>query len=229
VLAELLGDCVVIDRLTPELDRMHPLGAHHPDPALRPVLDEIRGIPFRADHGFTACVLERCAPLLLPVVFAEELHALQPEIAPFCQTLAVTGFLIAPLAAGGCCAGFVWQFRSDAQRPLNEDDMHFLHETAIRLALGVGSRELEEAPRREGQDPGGAPAPVDLHRLLTPREHAVLERIGDGDDDGAIADRLQLSPRTVEWYRQRIRRRRGVRDDAGIGAAARKLRAKRQG
>jgi DNA-binding CsgD family transcriptional regulator len=221
VLAELLGDAVVIDLLTPECDWMYPVGAHDADPRRRELLDRVRGIPFRADHGFTASVLERGETLLFPAVCPEEIHALQPEIAPVCKALGVTGFAIAPLAARGRCAGFLWQLRTGDGPRLSEDDRLFLHEVAVRVALGIETWRLDDALQLAPPDPRAVAGTAPLERLLTPRERAVFESIGRGDDDRVIAERLQLSARTVEWYRRRIQARLGVSDHAGLVAKAR--------
>jgi DNA-binding CsgD family transcriptional regulator len=221
VLAQALADAIVIDVLTPERDWMYPLGVHAPDPARRNALTRIRGIPFRADHGFTAPVLDSGDTLLFPCIRPDEIRALQPEIAPLCEALDVTGFAIAPLIALGHCTGFLWQLRSGAQPRLCEDDGHFLHEAGIRVALGIESWRRQQGLRLSEPDAGDVADDVALECLLTPTERAVHARIAQDDDDDAIARRLELSPRTVEWYRRRIQTRLGATDHATLLSRAR--------
>jgi GAF domain-containing protein len=145
VAAELLGDGIVIDLLSADCRWMYPLGAHHPDPSRQAVLDGISRIPFRTDHGFTACVMERREALLIPAVTAVEMHALEPEIAPVGEALGMRGFVIAPQAVRGRIIGFVWQVRTRAEPALEEDDRRFLQQVAIHVALGIESRRPGEA------------------------------------------------------------------------------------
>jgi DNA-binding CsgD family transcriptional regulator len=222
LLAEVLADAVVIDLLTPGRDWIYPLGAHDADPRRQELLAGIRGIPFRADHGFTASVLDRGETLLFPAVCPDEIRALQPEIAPVCEALAVNGFVIAPLAARGHCSGFLWQFRTGGPR-LTEDDRRFLHEVGLRVALAIESWRHDDALELAPPDPHGVAATSPIARRLTPRECAVLAHIGRGDDDGKIAEHLQLSLRTVEWYRSWIQTRLGVNGHAALVAKAREL------
>jgi hypothetical protein len=151
--AELLGDAVVIDLLSADGRWMYPAGAHHPDPALQSVLDGISRIPFRTDHGFTACVMERREALLIPTVTPVEVRALEPEIAPVAEALGMRGFVIAPQAVRGRIIGFVWQVRTHAEAPLAEDDRRFLQEVAIRVALGIESRSDEPLASSGGSPP----------------------------------------------------------------------------
>lgn len=131
VLAELLGDVVMIDRVAPDRAIL-PRALHHPDPAAPKVLDRAAA---RADHGFTAWVLETGRSLLIPQITAAEVAALQPELATLGEALGGSGFVLAPLMARGRCLGLLWQVRVRSEPQLVEDDRRFLEEAAVRLAL----------------------------------------------------------------------------------------------
>jgi DNA-binding CsgD family transcriptional regulator len=216
VLAELLGDGVIVDLLSPERDRMFPLGAYHPDPVAREVINKTAArIPFRADQGFTANVLETGKSLLIPAVTTAEVAALQPDLAPVSEALGTRGFILAPMLARGRCVGFLWQVRTHPEPQLDDDARRFLDEVAVRLALQVESWRKSEALEL------AVPAPGRLDGVLTGREREIVSQIARGAGDRTIAARLGLSPRTVEWYRHRIQGRLGVRTRAELVAVVR--------
>jgi DNA-binding CsgD family transcriptional regulator len=211
VLAEPLGDAVIIDLLSPERDRMFPLGVHHPDPGARVIMDRAAArIPFRADHGFTANVLESGKSLLIPAITPAEMAALQPDLAPVSEALGTRGFILAPMLARGRCVGFLWQVRTCLEPQLDDDERRFLDEVAVRLALEVESWRQAEALEL------AVPVEGRLDGILTSREREIVAQLAEGDGDRAIAARLGLSPRTVEWYRHRIQRRLGVPTRAAL-------------
>lgn len=217
LLAEALDDAVFIDLLSPDRTHMYPLGAHHADPATRSLLDGVADVLFRADEGFTASVLETGGTLLLPSVTPAEVAALQPDLAPIAESLGVRGFIVAPLVTRGRCSGFVWQVRLRPQPRLDEDERRFLEEVAVRLAMFVESWRQGEALELAVPRAGG------LAGVLTAREREILELVARGDTDRSIADRLGLSARTIEWSRQRMQARLGVRTRAELVAFARSL------
>jgi DNA-binding CsgD family transcriptional regulator len=216
VLAELLGDAVFIALLSRDRSHMHVLGAHHPDPAVQDFVDSVTGLTFRADEGFSARVVDTGEALLIPSVSPAEMAAVQPHLAAVSEELGTRGFIVAPLVLGrGGCSGFVWQVRTRAEPPLDEDGRRFLSEVATQLALCVENWRPGEAldlavPTEDGLD-----------AVLTTREREVLQRLAQGQTDHAIAAGLGLSPRTVEWYRQRIQARLGVRTRGELIAIAR--------
>jgi DNA-binding CsgD family transcriptional regulator len=216
VMGELLGDGVIVGLLSPERDRMFPLGAYHPDPVARAVMNQAAArIPFRADHGFTAHVLETGKSLLIPSVTTAEMAALQPDLAAVSEALGTRGFILSPMLARGRCVGFLWQVRTHPEPQLDDDARRFLDEVAVRLALQVESWRKGEALEI------AVPAQGRLDGVLTSREREIVGQIAQGAGDRTIAARLGLSPRTVEWYRHRIQRRLGVRTRAELVAVVR--------
>jgi GAF domain-containing protein len=143
-LAEGLGDGVVLVLLADDARTMHPLGVHHPELAPCRALKELLGQRFSADHGFSARVLDTNAGVLIPRVTVAEIAALQPELAPVAEAAGVHGFVVAPLALRGEPAGLVTQVRTRARPALDEDDLRFLEEVGVRIAVGL------ESARRSG-------------------------------------------------------------------------------
>jgi DNA-binding NarL/FixJ family response regulator len=59
-------------------------------------------------------------------------------------------------------------------------------------------------------------SPVDPLERLSTRERQVLQMLAEGRSTHEIAERLSLSPKTVETYRGRMMAKVGVRDLAGL-------------
>lgn len=74
-----------------------------------------------------------------------------------------------------------------------------------RQASAVRPRQQEEAARGDARD---------VLRSLSPREADVADLLMDGLRTAEIAERLGLSPRTVEMHRTRLLRRVGARTTA---------------
>jgi DNA-binding NarL/FixJ family response regulator len=55
-------------------------------------------------------------------------------------------------------------------------------------------------------------APLDPYHTLTARERQVLQMIAEGQSGSAIAERLFISPRTVEHHRANLMRKLGLRN-----------------
>jgi pSer/pThr/pTyr-binding forkhead associated (FHA) protein len=90
--------------------------------------------------------------------------------------------------------------------------------------LAIGSKELVllDQARASAPAPATRPLPrVDERQLsglelLSPREREVLERLGHGETQKAIADELGLSVKTVETYRARIGEKLGLKTRADL-------------
>jgi DNA-binding NarL/FixJ family response regulator len=78
-------------------------------------------------------------------------------------------------------------------------------------ATVVDLRSVERQPRVE---------PSDLRTILTDRELEVLVLIGSGLAAREIADRLRISPKTVDNHKQRIYAKLGVQSQAHAVAVA---------
>ena len=59
-------------------------------------------------------------------------------------------------------------------------------------------------------------APLDSYETLTTREREVLHLVAQGDTTPAIAERLRLSPRTVETHRTNLMRKLGLRTQSDL-------------
>jgi DNA-binding NarL/FixJ family response regulator len=51
---------------------------------------------------------------------------------------------------------------------------------------------------------------------LSPREREILQLVAEGKTSQEIAERLSISPKTVDTYRSRLMRKIGVEDMAGL-------------
>lgn len=60
------------------------------------------------------------------------------------------------------------------------------------------------------------PGKVDQAGSLSPRERQVLQMLAEGHATTAIADTLNLSPKTVETYRSRVMAKLDIHDLAGL-------------
>jgi DNA-binding NarL/FixJ family response regulator len=55
---------------------------------------------------------------------------------------------------------------------------------------------------------------------LTPRQHQILTMLGEGKSTAAIADLLQVSVKTVEFHRARLRDKLGIKSEWGLNRYA---------
>jgi DNA-binding NarL/FixJ family response regulator len=65
-------------------------------------------------------------------------------------------------------------------------------------------------------DEGGKAGKEDRLARLSTREREVLQLLAEGRTGSEIAQRLSLSPKTVETYRARLVEKLGIRDVAGL-------------
>jgi len=82
-----------------------------------------------------------------------------------------------------------------------------------RFFVEVQNREAMEALVTPGRVDSGAPAPI---AMLSGREREVLVLLAQGHTNQAIADRLELSVKTVESYRARLMQKLGLKNRAEL-------------
>ena len=63
--------------------------------------------------------------------------------------------------------------------------------------------------RSNSTDPG-------LLETLSQREHEILKLVAEGKTSREIAERLSISPKTVDTYRSRLMHKIGVKNLAGL-------------
>src|SRR5216684_7858166 len=56
----------------------------------------------------------------------------------------------------------------------------------------------------------------DMHDALTPRERDILQLVAEGHTSAAIAERLGISPRTVEVHRANLLHKLGLRTQTDV-------------
>lgn len=59
-------------------------------------------------------------------------------------------------------------------------------------------------------------APGDLYETLTAREREILQMTAEGQTSREIADKLKISPRTVELYRYKLAGKLGIKNKADL-------------
>jgi DNA-binding CsgD family transcriptional regulator len=225
VVARILADVVVVDVLAKGV-WMIPIGARAADAERDGRLQAIVGESFRADHGFSACVLDSGESLLIPCVTQPELDAMHPEVGFIGEELGAQGFVIAPLYVRGVLAGLLWQIRTRAEPRLDEDDRRFLEEVAMRVSLAIERWQLTVALERvvlSHAAPGACTDGAVRMPVFTADERAVLEDVAHEREDAVIAARLGLGVRTVQGIRQQLQRRLGVSRRADLATLSRAL------
>lgn len=86
---------------------------------------------------------------------------------------------------------------------------------AIR-AVHAGQRYVSPLVADAVQDQDVPAAKEDRLARLSTREREVLQLLAEGRTGSEIAERLSLSPKTVETYRARLVEKLGIRDVAGL-------------
>lgn len=80
----------------------------------------------------------------------------------------------------------------------------YLSQRIADLLMGVSFRQLETSVEE---------SPLEA---LSPREREILQLVAEGKTSQQIAERLFISPKTVDTYRSRLMRKIGVEDMAGL-------------
>ncbi|MFD9612499.1 AAA family ATPase [Streptomyces sp. NPDC059083] len=87
-----------------------------------------------------------------------------------------------------------------------------------RLAVEAGARMLVDLADRSRPAPSRAGTAGGPLAVLTPREREIAALVAEGLTNQAMADRLCLSPRTVESHVARVYRKTGVETRAGLAS-----------
>jgi len=111
--------------------------------------------------------------------------------------------------------------RAGAQGYLNKQESNEKVIDAIRTVL-CGERFVSEdlSRRLVNQALGTADATKPPIDRLTDREVEILRMIGEGLTSGMIAERLFLSPHTIDTHRENIKRKLGLTNAAELSRAA---------
>jgi len=111
--------------------------------------------------------------------------------------------------------------RAGALGYLNKEESNEKLLDAIRTVL-AGERYVSPriAQRLLGQAVGGSREAKTPIERLSDRELEVFRMIGEGLTGKAIADRLYLSPHTIDTHRENIKRKLGLADGAELTCAA---------
>ncbi|HXI57170.1 MAG TPA: PAS domain S-box protein, partial [Polyangia bacterium] len=149
-LGDLFGDLCVIRLLSTDgLYLEPPTAIHHPDPGLIALAREATSThPQRVGEGVTGQVAATGVSVLIPVVDAARLLAnLDPQRRSSVERQHITSLVVVPLLCRGQIIGVVSVTRSDAQRPLNQDDLHLLEDVAAHASLAITNARSFAAER----------------------------------------------------------------------------------
>lgn len=135
-------------------------------------------------------------PQMDGVTVLSELAARQCEL----PVIIMTGFADVPLAVKAMKAGAV----DFVEKPCPREEL-----------IGAVERALSKAETAQVHDSEKKSARDRLDRL-TPREHEVVTYLVAGDSNKAVAQKLGISPRTVEIHRGRLMEKMQVRSLAEL-------------
>ena len=216
-LAELVGDTCVASLMTDDGRALHPLALADPDPDVVAGLGGLIGTRIRTDRGLTQRMLETRSAVRLEQTSADVVLAARPELAIHAKRLEIRSIVIAPMRARGRVVGQVALIRRRDRAPYTRADERLAQTVADVLGPGVvePAGVPGSAPHARGAD-GRADR-------LTSREREILTLVALGHTNRAIAERLVLSVRTVEWHRSRLHWKLGVHGRAALAVQAREL------
>lgn len=120
------------------------------------------------------------------------------------ERLGIACPLVIVLRVEGRVAGLIWLAREASASPVGADEVRPLRLVQPLLELALRDRWYQDGT---GATVGGELA----DRGLTPREEVVAALAIEGLGNGAIADRLHLSERTVRNHMTRVLAKCGVR------------------
>jgi DNA-binding NarL/FixJ family response regulator len=126
----------------------------------------------------------------------KEIVADVPETRVVVLTVHAEAEYVTPVLEAGA-AGYL--LKSDAHRELIDAIRGVVHGQQF---VRAGARSLSSKPPLP-------PTDRDRYQLLTAREQAVLALVGRGYSAPEIGERLAISPKTVDTYKQRIQEKLG--------------------
>jgi len=91
------------------------------------------------------------------------------------------------------------------------------------LSLAISKQVIAEYLRRIRGHEAGPPCAPSLYQLLTVRQREVMQLIAEGHTTKEIAQRLQVSVKTVETHRTQLMQRLDIHDVAGLVRYAMRL------
>jgi PAS domain S-box-containing protein len=145
---EQIGDFCAIRLLSDEWPWLVTVAVYHPDPEVRPLVEAVTALPYRADEGFMGQVIQTGQPLRIPVITLEEARAgIKPELWEYLGPVGLHSVLTVPLRVRGQIIGAVGVTRSKPGQPYTADDEVFLQELADRAALAIVHSRLYAAER----------------------------------------------------------------------------------
>jgi DNA-binding NarL/FixJ family response regulator len=141
-------------------------------------------------------VMDLTMPELDGTAATKEIVADVPQTRVLVLTMHAEEEYVAPVVEAGA-AGYL--VKSDAHRELVD---------AIR-AVAHGEQFVRAGARVLSKKPPPPPTDRERYKLLTAREQSVLALIGQGYSAPEIGERLSISPKTVDTYKQRIQEKLG--------------------
>ena len=137
------------------------------------------------------------------------------QVAPRMRVLVLSMHASEPYVAAAMRAGAQGYLLKDSAVDELADAIKALREGRSYISRAL-TDALLPAYLRQLNRPGGAAAEEQPLTQLTPRQREVLQLLAEGHSTRAVAERLNLSVKTVETHRAEIGRRVGIADIAGL-------------
>ncbi|HET7036439.1 MAG TPA: GAF domain-containing protein, partial [Thermomicrobiaceae bacterium] len=187
IVAEQVGDGVVVRLVSDDDQWLDVVAAHHPDAEKQQSLEGMFStVRQRIDEGFNALVLESGQPLHIPAAKeAEFLQHLRPEYSGFHQQFGYHTLLIVPLRLRERIIGSIALFRDGSRGPYSAAEQSFAQDLADVAALAIDNARLY----REAQD-----AVEVRERFLSMASHELKTPLTTIKALGQLLERLTGQP-----------------------------------
>jgi DNA-binding NarL/FixJ family response regulator len=136
------------------------------------------------------------------------------QVAPRMRVLVLSMHASEPYVAAAMRAGAQGYLLKDSAVDELADAIKALREGRSYISRALTDALLPAYLRQLNRP--GATAPEEPLTQLTPRQREVLQLLAEGHSTRALAERLNLSVKTVETHRAEIGRRLGISDIAGL-------------